>query len=558
MLKRLIRSLVRGAAKSERRHPPSVSGPVAAVVEERARAAFDRALEQIERGQPEAAERFLHEAIALNPGFAEAHYRLGRIYGQKGALDDAADCHELAIYFDPRNIQAHAALAGLRKSQGRHGEAIEHYRSIVELDPNDAATHTNLCLALHEVADYDAARQHGERAIAADPKLPEAHHNLGLVLRELGDPARALQHFEKAMEFKPRAEIAAGLAHAYRDLGRLKEAIANYERALRLNPDLGDATINRAYAFLLNGNYSRGWEEYENRFVATGAAVRDFGLARWNGESLQGRTILVYAEQGLGDEIMFASCLPDLLAQADRVIVECNERLAPLFKRSFPRATVIGGTKGDPTDWIRQYAPVHFQLPVGSLPRWYRSTRTAFPSQGRYLSADPKKINHWRDQLKTRKQLHVGLSWRGGGAKTRGYLRSVSPALLAPLVQLDAAFVCLQHDVQLRELNDAQISLMTMPGITEHPDELAALISALDLVISVDNTTAQLAGALGQRLWIMLSASPEWRYGISGETMPWYPSAKLFRQGDDRRWEPVITQVAAAFSAWSESLGTAP
>jgi len=561
MLKDLIRRLVRGAVKNEQRRAESVPGPRTVVDDKRAREAFDRAAEEFERGHPDAAERSLREAIALNPEFAEAHFRLGKIYEKRGAIDDAADCYELAVQFNPRSIQAYAALAALRKSQGCHSEAIEHYQRIVELSPEDAAAHTNLCLALHEAAAYEAARQHGERAVAIDPKLAEAHHNLGLVLRELGEPQLAVRHFQAAMELKPRAEVAAGLAHAYRDLGRLKEAVAAYDRALRLKPDLGDAVINRAYAFLLNAEYGSGWAEYEHRFVATGTLTRDFGLPRWAGENLEGKTILVFAEQGLGDEILFASCLPDILARAERVIVECSERLAPLFERSFPRATIRGGKKEDPNDWVARYAPVHFQVPIGSLPRWFRPTRSSFPLNSVYLQANPDSVDKWRSRLDARGRKLVGISWRGGGAKTRGTLRSVPLASLAPLLKHDAVFVSLQHGVDPRELDDVDGRVRTFAGVTDDPDQLAALIAALDLVVSVDNTTAQLAGALGSPVWVMLSASPEWRYGISDETMAWYSSARLFRQGIDRRWDPVVQSIADAFERWcgdAEIRGSAP
>lgn len=556
MLKSLIQRLVRGTRNGNPKREGLSAAPRMATGDIRAEGVVKQAIEQIEHDRLEEAERLLHEAIGMEPAFAEAHFRLGWIYEKRGALEDAADCYELAVHYDPGNIKTHMALAALRKSQGHHAQVVEHYRQIVELDPEDAAAHTNLCLALHEVATYDEARLHGERAIAISPKLPEAHHNLALVLRELGYPARALQHFQTAFGLKPRAEIAAGLAHAYRDLGRLKEAVAGYDRALRLKPDLGDAIINRAYAFLLNKEYERGWAEYEKRFAATGTRTRDFGIPPWNGEPLRGKTILVHAEQGLGDEIMFASCLPDILAQAERVIIECSERLAPLFKRSFPRALVRGGGKEDPTDWAKQYAPVDFQLPIGSLPRWFRPDETTFPRNGGYLRADPRDMEQVRDRLGVRNKCLVGLSWRGGGPRTRGYLRTVPLEMLTPLFEQDAVFVSLQHGVEAHDLDDACGRLRTFPGVTESPGELAALISMLDLVVSVDNTTAQLAGAVAQPVWIMLSASPEWRYGASGETMPWYPSAKLFRQGEDRRWEPVIQQVVAAFSAWSERRGT--
>ena len=550
MLKNLIRRLVRGAVKNPEQGPRAASGPHAVVDEKRARDAFHRAIDEIKRGQPQAGERLLRETIALNPGFADAHFHLGQLYGQRGATGDAADCYEQAIECNPENIEAYGALAALRKSQGCHADAIEHYQRIIELSPEDAAVYTNLCLALHEVADYEAARQAGERAVAIDPSLPEAHHNLGLVLRELGEPGRAVQQFQTALELKPRAEVAAGLAHAYRDLGRPREAIAAYDRALRLDPGLGDAVINRAYAFLLNEDYGSGWTEYEHRFVAFGSSPRSFGLPHWEGENLEGKTILVYAEQGLGDGILFASCLPDILARAERVIVECSERLAPLFKRSFPQAMVRGGKKEDPTEWVAQYAPVHFQLPIGGLPRWFRPDRASFPLDGAYLQADPKLIDRWRSRLAVGDRKLVGISWRGGSPRTRGGLRSVPLAFLAPLLEQDAIFVSLQHGFVPHELDAAGGHVKTFAGVTDDPDQLAALIAAVDLVVSVDNTTVQFAGALGTPVWVMLSASPEWRYGLSSETMPWYPSARLFRQGSDRRWEPVVRSIADAFERW--------
>ena len=551
MLIRLLRRLLRGGAPDgggeTSRLPPQVAPERA-----RAREALRQAVGFLQAGRLEPAETLLREALDLEHDLAEAHFRLGELHERRGELEDAADCHKLTVHFDPRHVPAHYALAALHKSQGRHAQAAEHYVRITELSPEDPAAHTNLCLALYETAAYDKARQHGERAIAIDPKLPEAHHNLGLVLREVSEPARAVQHFQRALELKPRAEMAAGLGHAYQDLGRLNEAIASYDRALRLNPDLGDGVSGRAYAYLLKEDYSVGWAEYDGRFAATGTKVRDFGLPRWNGEPLQGETILVHAEQGLGDEIMFASCLPDLIAQADRVIIECNDGLESLFRRSFPRTIVHGGRKEDPDEWVSQCAPVHCQVPIGSLPRWFRPDCAAFDRAGGYLHADSQAASEFRARIGAGRKPAIGLSWRGGTPKTRSYLRSLPIGLLTPLLEQDAVFVSLQHGVDPSDLQGPAAVVRTFEGATDNLDRLAALISALDLVVSVDNTNVHLAGALGRPVWALVSASPEWRYGLRGETMPWYPSAKLFRQGSERRWEPVVQKVMVAFSAWME------
>lgn len=557
MLTRLLRWLVNDGAAPRDGHATTASAVAGEASDARALAACREAVALLERRQFDAAEALLREAVDLKHDLAEAHFRLGKIHEQRGELEDAADCHELAVHFEPGHVRAHFALAGLHKTQGRHAEAAGHYRSVIENDPNDAAAHCNLCLALYDLDDYRQARVHGERAIAIDPAMAEAHHNLGLVLTMTGEPSLALRHFRRALELKPHAAIAAGLAHAYRDLGRLDEAIAAYDRALRLTPEFGDAVINRAHTFLLKGDFRGGWAEYEKRFAATGARVRDFGLPRWNGEPLHERTILVHAEQGMGDEIMFASCLPDLIAVAGRVVIECSDRLEALFRRSFPQAIVHGGKKEDPTDWLGQCPPVHYQVPIGSLPRQFRLERAVFPGTYPYLQADARRVREWRNRIGSGNGgMAIGLSWRGGTPKTRSHLRSVPLELLTSLLRPEIAFVSLQHGVAPSELDGPASVIGSFPEVTDDLDELGALICALDLVVSVDNTNVHLAGALGRPVWVLLAASPEWRYGLRGETMPWYPSARLFRQGEERRWEPVVERVTAALSAWTERAGT--
>jgi tetratricopeptide (TPR) repeat protein len=544
MLTRLLRWLVKGGADRDEPGEEMRGAVDEGADPARASAACREAVALLERGQINAAEKLLREAIEFKHDLAEAHFRLGKIHEQRGELEDAADCHELAVHFEPGHVRARFALAGLHKTQGRHAVAAEHYRRVIEHHPEDAAAHCNLCFALYEAAEYSEARARGERAIELDPRLAEAHHNLGLVLMATGEPAQAARCFRRALELKPLAEVAAGLAHAYRDLGRLDEAIAAYDRALRLAPGFGDAVINRAYAFLLKGDFGAGWAEYEHRFAATRTGIRDFGLPRWEGEPLHGKTILVHAEQGMGDEIMFASCLPDLIAVAGRVVIECSDRLEALFRRSFPQAMVHGGKKEDPVDWLAQFPPVHCQVPVGSLPRWFRSGRAAFSRAAGYLRADAPRVREWRARIGAAAGKPViGLSWRGGTAKTRSHLRSVPLEALHGLLRPEFVFVSLQHGVVPSELQAPVAVIRSFPGVTENLDELAALIGALDLVVSVDNTNVHLAGALGRPVWVLLSPSPEWRYGLSGEAVPWYPSARAFRREQGQGWDAVVARL---------------
>jgi tetratricopeptide (TPR) repeat protein len=468
--------------------------------------------ERLRAGDPVAAERHFDAAIERTPSSAEAQFYLGVALLRQKRYEDAIDSFVLALHYHPDLVEARFQLGLARLRLGQFADAIDCFRKVIELKPEHADARCNLGYVLHKhFEELEEAEAHLRRALELAPEKIETQTNLAMVLDYRGQSDAALQI---------------------------------YERILAAQPDDTEARVNRALILLARGDYANGWTNYEARHGLN--ARRDFGLPEWDGASLRGRAIIVHAEQGLGDEILFASCLPDLIAQADRVILECSERLEALFRRSFPRAIVRSGKKDGPIDWIEEYGPVDFQLPIGSLPRWFRRDRAAFSRAGAYLLADSRAVGEWRDRLAVGSKRVIGVSWRGGGPETRGRLRSVPLELLEPLLQQDAVFVSLQHGADVRELEGARAHIRAFPGVTDDPDELAALIGALDLVISVDNTTAQLAGALGHRVWIMLSASPEWRYGLSGDTMPWYPSARLFRQGGERRWEPVVQGIADA------------
>ena len=472
--------------------------------------------ERLGAGDLVAAEKHFGAATVRSPDSAEAQFYLGVALLRQKHYEDAIDCFVLALGYRPEFVDARFQLGLAHLYLGHFDEAIECFRKVIELKPGHADAHCNLGYLLHKhLEEVDEAEAHLRRALKLAPEKIETQINLAMVMDYRGEGDAAFRA---------------------------------YNRILKMKPDDPEARVNRALALLARGDFASGWADYEARHALQ--TRRDFRLPVWDGTSLSGRVIVVHAEQGLGDEILFASCLPDLVAQADRVILECSERLEPLFRRSFPQAVVRSMRKNDPIDWLGEYGPVHFQAPIGSLPRWFRRDRAAFGGKGGYLVADSQAVDEWRNRLAVRGKRIVGVSWRGGGPATRGRLRSVPLELLNPLLEQDAEFVSLQHGSDTNELEGTRGRVRAFPGITDNPDELAALIVALDLVISVDNTTAQLAGALGVPLWIMLSASPEWRYGSSGETMPWYPSARLFRQGKERRWEPVVQEITDALKDW--------
>jgi tetratricopeptide (TPR) repeat protein len=382
------------------------------------------------------------------------------------------------------------------------------------------------------------------------PDSHRAHHNFGLLQLETGYAAEALASFTRALQLQPETvESLTCVGHALRDLGRVEEAIAYYDQALALRPAFGDALANRALALLRKGDFANGWTEYEHRFQAGGKQRRTAGAPVWRGEPLQGKSVVVLSEQGVGDEIMFASCLPDLIAAAGRVTVACEARLTELFQRSFQAAVVLPRESAEGTP---PAAPVaaDFEISIGSLPLRFRPTADSFPLTGAYLKADPEKLKHWRQLCISRgPQLHVGIAWRGGTLRNRQRLRSLE---LNDLERLTGASGCdwisLQAGDQRETLERIRVRAGVDPcdamrDIGQDLDELAAAISALDLVITVDNTIAHLSGALGRPVWVLLPYSAEWRYGQTASAMPWYPSMRLFRQTAPRDWSSVIAEI---------------
>jgi tetratricopeptide (TPR) repeat protein len=546
---------------------------------------FDEGRQYRAVGDFARAEHSLKQALELKHDFGEAHLALGDVMTASGRLEDAIDSYQLAVHFSPGLAAAHLALATALLGRQGHDEAEAACRTALTLDGRSTAAW--YCLgnvlkargdleqsasayraaaegapadinALHQLAfvefrlgRYDDAFRDFGALLTASPDSPMAHHNFGLLLLETGHPEEALASFQRALHLQPGTpETMACIAHALRDLGRLDEAIAAYRDVLAKHGGFGDALANCSLALLMRGDYAAGWMQYEQRFVASGKRARSTGVPVWQGESLAGRRIAVLSEQGIGDEIMFASCLPDLLAAAGHVVIECDPRLQDIFSRSFTQATVRcrdgeGAAQGNSA------ARPDCEISIGSLPLHFRSARESFPQKAGYLLADPDKVTSWRDSFgASGVRRRIGVAWRGGTLRNRQYLRSLDLAEMLPVLrQPGCEFVSLQYGDCRGELH----AIHEQGGIVVRDlardvgmdiDELAAAIEVLDLIITVDNTIAHLSGALGKPVWILVPFSAEWRYGRDRENMDWYPSARFFRQPAPRDWAAVVERVA--------------
>ena len=533
----------------------------AAVLFETALAAAPRHVEALmlsarfegRRGNLDLARGRLGLALSANPNLARAHADLGNVLGLTGDIRRAAECYEIALALDPALAAAWNNLGLIRLEQGDLEAAASAFADALGHEPRFAEALRNLVNARAKLGQYDALRSMLLARLGSDDGDAEAHAALGFVeLKGFAAPASALAHFDRARELgHDSAELLVNRGIALHDLGRFDEAVASYGAALTLDPGNARARFHRSLAHLVEHRFELAWDDYESRLVSEAMPPRSFPFPQWDGSPLAGKTVLILGEQGLGDEIMFASCFGEVIAQAGHCIIDCTHKLEPIFRRSLPQATVHGGTQFDDPAWLAGLPRPDLQVQAGSLPRFLRRHLGAFPPHHGYLAADPGRVEYWRARLAALGPgIKVGVSWRGGTAKSRTALRSLSLEAIRPLLSIPAArFVSLQYDAYPEELD----TFRARSGLEVHYfaepiddyDETAALVASLDIVISVCTAVIHLGGALGTPVWVMSPAVPEWRYGIRGELMPWYPGNRVFRQHAPGDWEGVIDEVAA-------------
>lgn len=473
-----------------------------------------------------------------------------------GRLEEAAEGLEAAFRHDPCSASILAAISGaLHPWNDAQAEAFA--RRALEIDPELGSAHTNLAAALWGQGRLDEAERHCREAIRLNPGQSVNRFNLALILRHAGRLAeaeavyRALGPSERE---DPRyfTELGNLLVEAG---GDFEESRRCFRRAQALTQD-SRPLLFEAVLDLLLGNFAAGWERYEARKLGPDqrwhrAYAR---FPEWNGEPLGESGLLVYGEQSLGDQIMFASMLPDALARASRLTLLCDPRLQPLFARSFPSISVVADPAEGREQRIAGLRGIERQAASGSLGRLFRRRAEDFPPLAGYLRPDPGAVHAWAERLASLGPgLKVGLSWRGGTQGTGLRRRSIPPGALAPLLaQPGVRWVSLQHGAGEEEL--AAISapgspaVANFPGVTGDLDALSALCGALDFVITVCNTNVHVCGAIGREVWVLAPLVPEWRYGAAGERMPWYPAARVLRQRIHGDWSGVLQEAGLRLS----------
>lgn len=473
-----------------------------------------------------------------------------RFYGE-GRLQEAAQAFQRAIKADASNADALGNLGIVLARGGKTSRALEFFGHSLNIRPGHTGTLANYAFALREAGRHDEAVDALNQVIHAEPQNLERWCDLALVHKEIGELDAAQRCSERVLALDGAYARAHALLGAVAiDAGRFGDAEASLRRA-DATPE-GAAQAAPYWAFLRLGRheFTQGWEYYQSRKrIADESPLRPYPFPEWRGESLAGKRLLIYAEQGLGDEIMFASCMPDAAAQAEQVILECDPRLAGLFSRSFPDnvRVVPFQRRGKTVLPLAELGSLDFQVPAGDLPRHFRRALADFPGLP-FLRPDPMRVTDWRRRLDSMGAgPKVGIAWRGGLGKTRSRARSLSVDELEPLLRLPGIH---WFSLQFRPTLDDQERLRRVmrmgdefPGFDAADySELAAFVSALDRVVSVCGSTVHFAGALGIPTWVLAPFVPEWRYGLAGETMPWYASVRLFRQDRPGNWAGILAR----------------
>jgi len=523
-------------------------------------------------------------SVQANPANATAQLNLGLAYKELQRFEEALSCYQRAIHLRPDYAEAFnnrgAVLLlcqryeeaigslnqaiGLRadyakalfnralvlQASGRQEQALADYEKVLEIEPDYAQAWNNRGVVLQEQLRWEEAATSYACAIAAQSDLGQAHYNLGNALRALGRFEQAIASYDAAIGLK------ADTAHAFNNRGlalqelqRSAEAIASYDSAIAIQADFADAYWNKAIELLLCGDFAQGWTLYEWRWqrATFSSRKRDFAQPVWRGDAtLVGKTVLLHAEQGLGDSIQFCRYARQVQALGTDVVLEVPRPLMALF------ATLVGVSQ-----IIEKGAPLpHFDYhcPLLSLPLAFQTRLESIPGHTPYLASTARQRDLWNRRLGPYTKPRVGLVWSGNALDKNDLQRSVRLHDVLPYLPAGLDYICLQKEMRPSDLDAMQTGPMRFFGaqIRDFSDT-AALCDLVDLVVSVDTSVAHLAGALGKPTWILLSYSPDWRWMLDRDDSPWYPSVRLYRQNPERSWQPVLERLRSDLSRLARS-----
>jgi len=495
------------------------------------------------------------KALELKPDFAEAWSNLGGALAASGDKAGEMDAYRRALDINPRLAPVWSNLGNALQEAARLTEAVSACRRAVELDPGLAAAWNNLGNALLEHGEHEEAIWACESALRLAPGIAEAWSNLGGALHALRRYEEAVRAHRNAIEIQPgRGRLFFNLGLTFQHCGRNAEAITHFRRALELEPDHADAHGELSIALLLTGQLQEGWEEYEWRWRRPGAEAKRYDFALWDGDASKPRRLLLWAEQGIGDQILYGSMIAELASSPMTITLEVNPRLVPTYQRSFPQLAVVP----QPPPPAASPAAHDCQAPLASLGRWLRRSLESFPRGQAFLKPDPSRVEGFRSRLARERVAVVGISWRSANKEFGSFKSTELQNWLELLKVPHVRFVDLQYGDTAGERGlveqQAGVHIEHLPELDLYHDldGLAALCAACDLVITVSNVTAHIAGALGRPVWLIApKGNGRLWYWFSGRSdSPWYPTMRIFDQVVPGSWREILDTVAGELATF--------
>jgi len=494
---------------------------------------------------------------AAPPGDARTLSTLGRVLLRLGQWREGAAAYEAALRLAPADPESLANYGVALAEMGALERAVDAYARALAVDPNHAIAHYNLGNALRELRRFDGAIASYGRALRLQPGWPEANTNLGLVYAAIGRTDDALAAYGRTLAARPDHALAHnGIGLVFQARGELARAIAHFDRAIALAPEFAQARSNRAQLALLHGDFARGWPEYEWRLRVPGHAIPRTAAPRWDGGAIDGRTLLVRAEQGLGDTMQLVRFAPVLAARGARVVLETQPSIEHLMRTCPGLAAVVPRGEALP--------PHDLETPIASVPYRLGVTLDSIPRAVPYLAADAKLAAAAARRIRHRGTFAVGIAWQGNPAFPQDCHRSMPLRHFAPLAAVPGVrLFSLQKGPGAEQLAAAPFPVEDLGAALDASGgaftDTAAAMTALDLVVVSDSAVAHVAGALGRPVWVVLPLTPDWRWLLEREDTPWYPTMRLFRQRRLGEWDEVFGRIAAALgAAAAASAGGAP
>ena len=507
------------------------------------------------------AEKLIRRALMEKPKSAVYYHNLGNVLKDNHQLAQAIKLYEKSLQLNPTHTEIYNDLAVALKDQGKYTRAIGCIKKLLKLQPQHAIAYNNLANIYKAQDQIENAISAYQQAIKLQVQYVDAYCNLGNLQLDCLQYEQAITTFKQGLLQQPQhMGCHLSLAVAYENMGQWQRAMECYNAALQIHDNTA-LRVNRAYLALALADFHMGWADYELRFAPiqgnnqhwsrTPVSNNSIGKTRWQGQCLDNACLYVYSEQGIGDEIMFAQTFPTLAQQAKRLIIACDPRLIAMFSRSFPTIRFV-----DQQTYDHSNDNIDYEIPMGSICQQMYQQLEDFPQPQQYLHSDKALQALWQQHLAALGEgRKIGISWRGGLDKHARIRRSTQLEQWLPLLRTTHChFINLQY-------GDYQASLQNIEnthGIHIHHwdaidplkeiENFSALISQLDLIISIDNSTVHFAGSLGIPTWVLLPLYADWRWLTQGESSYWYASLKLLRQKSPHQWEDIFKQAQLALS----------